>query len=103
MHKKTRKFTRHPINLEAQFLVEGEQRGLEKCNIINVSREGMGIVFQTDRKIEEGSIINLKIIWSTKSEPINAKGIIKWIKKEGKNFIGGIELHVISRDSIEIV
>jgi len=100
MNKETRKFTRHPINLNAKFLVEGEKRDWEECTIINVSPEGMGIIFQTQREIEIGSIIYLKIVWSTKSEPINAKGILKWIKKEDDNFIGGIELLIISQNSI---
>lgn len=103
MDKETRKFTRHPINLKAQFLVEGEKRDWEKCTIINVSREGMGIIFQTHREIGVESTIYLKILWSTKSEPINAKGILKWIKKEDDNFIGGIELLIISQNSIDNV
>ena len=102
MNKKTRKFTRHPIKLKAQFLVEGEKRDWEKCVIINVGREGMGILFQTHRKIEIGSTIYVKILWSTKSKPINAKGILKWIKKEEDYFIGGIELLIISQNSIDI-
>ena len=102
MNKKTRKFTRHPIELKAQFLVEGEKRNWEKCVIINVSREGMGIILQTHRTIDIGSTIYLKILWSTKSKPINVKGILKWIKKEEDNFIGGIKLLLISQNNIDI-
>ena len=102
MNKERRKFTRHPINLKAQFLVEGKKRDWEKCTIINVSREGMEIMFQTHREIEVGSTIYLKILWSTKSMPINVKGILKWIKKEDDYFIGGIELLIISQNSNDI-
>ena len=84
------------------MLSKGEKQDWENCTIINVSREGMGIVFQTQRKIEVRSTIYLKILWSTKSKPINVKGILKWIKKEEDNFIGGIKLLIISQNNIDI-
>ncbi len=102
MNKERRKFTRHPINLKAQFLVEGEKRDWEKCTIINVNREGMGIIFKIHREIGVGSTIYLKILWSTKSKPLNVKGILKWGKKKEDYFIGGIEFHIISRNSNDI-
>jgi hypothetical protein len=91
------------MELKAQFCVEGEKRDWEGSVIINVSREGLGVTFQTHKKIKVGSTIYLKIFMSAASEPVNAKGVLKWIREEGDVFIGGIELHVISRNSIEIV
>ena len=63
----------------------------------------MCILFQTCKTIKVGSTIYLKIFVPLESEPVNAKGILKWIKEEGDNFIGGIELRIIGRDSIDIV
>ena len=102
MNEETRKFPRSPIELKSQFLVKVKKRDWEQCTIINVSREGMGIIFQTRRKIEVGSTIYLKIFTPMESEPVNAKGILKWIKEEEDNFIGGIELCIIGQSSIDI-
>jgi hypothetical protein len=103
MNKKTRKFARSPIELQAQYVVEGEKMDWEPCTIINVSREGMGILFQTHKKIKVGSTIYLKMFVPAASEPINAKGILKWIKEEENSFIGGIALCIIGRGSINIL
>lgn len=103
MNKATRKIPRFPIGLKAQFFVEEEKRCLEECTIINVNREGMGIIFQTRGKIKVGSTIYLEILVPAESKPINAKGILKWIKEEKDNFIGGITLRMISRGSIDVV
>ena len=100
MNNKTRKFIRSPIELKAQFLVEGEKRDWEQCTIINVSREGMGILFQTHKSIKVGSTIYLKILVPTESEPINVKGILKWIEKREDDSIGGIKWHLITRGEI---
>ena len=99
----TRKYPRYPTELKAQFCVEGEERNWEESSIINVSREGLGITLQTHKKITVGSTIYLKIFMPVASGPVNAKGTLKWIREKGDGFVGGIELHIISRDSIEIV
>jgi hypothetical protein len=42
--------------------------------------------------INIGSAIHLEMYVAIKSEPIEIKGILKWIEKGGNDFIGAIEL-----------
>ncbi len=97
---KKRRFGRFSAKLKAQYLVEGEKEWKE-CTVINLSREGMGITFQTSEKIEVGSTIHVRIHMPTDSQPINIKGILKWIEQRGDDFIGGIMWHLISRNIID--
>ncbi|MBW2222494.1 MAG: hypothetical protein JRF22_08210, partial [Deltaproteobacteria bacterium] len=49
--KDKRKFTRFlPPLLKAQLLFEEEKKGWEKCIIINISRNGVGIRFSSDKQ-----------------------------------------------------
>ena len=88
-----RKFKRFPINLDAKYLLEEDQRKWEGCTVINISREGMGIEVYLHERINIGSILQLKIIIPTNEEPIKATGILMWIKEpdEKMNFMGGIK------------
>ena len=80
--------------LKAHYLLCDRERGWEECSIINVNaaNEGMGIKFHTREKIDAGTTIFFKIFIYGELEPINIKGIVKWSKKEGKGFIGGVKL-----------
>ena len=93
---KKRRFGRFSTKLKAQYLMEGEKEWKE-CTVINMSREGMGIIFQASEKMEVGSTIYVMIHMPTESKPINAKGILKWIEKRGDDSIGGIVWHLINR------
>ena len=76
MNNPSRKFARSPIELQAQYVIEGENGDWETCTITNVSREGMGVLFQTCKTIKIGSTICLKICVPSESESVNAKGIL---------------------------
>ena len=90
-----RKLNRCLTKLEAKFfLEEEEQKGSwEECTVINISRKGMGIKFNTRKKINTGSIIHLAIIVSGEPDPIMTEGALEWIKQKENYFIGGIELN----------
>jgi len=91
-----RRFSRISKELKAQYLIE-RGGGWKKCKVTDVSREGMGITFQTSEKINVGTTIHLKIFVPTESTPVNAKGVLKWIEEKGNNFIGGIKWYKINR------
>ncbi len=99
IEEKSRRFSRVPINMKAQYLLEGD-KDWKECTIINISREGMGITFQTREKISVSSTIHLRILMPAESAPINIKGILKWIEKRRDDSIGGIEWYLISRGEI---
>ena len=73
--------------------------GWEDCIITESSKRGLGIEFYTKEKINEGSIVNLKVLMPTEPKPVMVKGILKWIKKKDEYFIGGVEWLSIDRGS----
>jgi c-di-GMP-binding flagellar brake protein YcgR len=92
-----RKFSRVPIELKAQYHLKGEEDWKE-CTVIDISRNGMGIKFLTREKIDVGSTIHLEIFLHEKPKLINVKGILKWIKPRENDFIGGIEVTLLTRE-----
>ncbi len=100
--KDKRKFTRFlPPLLKAQLLFEEEKKGWEKCIIINISRNGVGIRFSSDKQNKTGALIHLEIFLQTESSPIHVTGILKWAEfiKDG-NFFGGIEFNEVLDEAI---
>jgi len=83
-----RKFKRFKTHLKSQFFLQKGGKYSEECTIIDISREGIGIEFQSDKKIDAGSTLHLEIFVPTESEPISVTGILKWIKQRN----GGIKL-----------
>ena len=83
-----RKFIRSMLPQKAKFF---GAKGWEDCIITEVSRKGLGVKFYTCEKINEGSIIHLKVLVPTESKPVMVKGLLRWIKKKEEYFIGGIE------------
>ena len=70
---------------------EGKIRWKE-CTIDKISRKGMGVTFHEKEKINIGSMLQLKIFISKKSEYFTVKGIVKWLMQRETNAAGGIEL-----------
>jgi hypothetical protein len=99
IEEKSRRFSRFSTNMKAQYLLELD-KDWKECTIVNISREGMGITFQTREKIVVGSPIHLRLLMPNESAPINIKGMIKWVDKSGDESIGGIEWHMINRGEI---
>jgi len=87
-----RRFFRFPTNLKCLYYLEGDKEGLNKCNIFNISYEGLGIKFHTSDKIKIGLKIHFGIINKWEITPISVKGILKWIEDRDNYFVGGIEL-----------
>jgi hypothetical protein len=89
-------FARIKTTLEAQYHTEEEEEWKD-CQVIDVSQIGMGIKFLTREKNIVGSIIHLKIFIPKELRPVNVKGILKWIKPRKNDFIGGIEVTLLTR------
>ena len=87
--RKSRRFT---TNLKAQYFL-GESKGSGKeCTVINVSSNGAGLEFYTHEKIDISTNLTLKIFAPKATDPINVKGILKWVKQGEKDFVGGVEV-----------
>jgi hypothetical protein len=89
----TRTFRRFDTtNLKANYFAKEGKTSWKECTINKVSRKGIGIIFHTDEKINAGSTLDLKIFISKELDYFTVKGILKWIKQNENDFIGGIEL-----------
>ncbi len=90
--KEKRLYARFSTHKNARGLFKGKVRGWEECTIINLSRKGMGVIFHTREKIKVGTTIYLEIPVPWEKDPLSAAGELTWIKQEGNEFTGGIEL-----------
>ena len=92
--KERREFRRTALPQKAIFF---GARGWEDCTITEASRTGLGVEFFTREIIHVGSIIHLRVEFPSQPNPVEIKGSLQWIKKEGNHFIGGIEWFSIER------
>jgi len=60
---------------------------------VDVSRCGMCVRFDESEMLPLGSTIDLEIPTFKELKPICITGSLKWIKKEGSHFVGGVELN----------
>ncbi len=67
--------------------------GWEGCTTVDVSRKGMCLRFDESEKLPLGATIDLEIPTFKELKPICITGSLKWIKKEGSHFVGGVELN----------
>lgn len=86
-----RRFARFTTQLKGQYFVKERKRGWQECTITVVSRKGLGAEFHTREIIKPGSTTQFEITVPGELEPVTIKGILRWIKKKGNDFIGGIE------------
>ena len=94
----TRRFERFPTQREGQyFLVKEKEKG-QNCNIIDVSRKGLGMIFHSNEEISVGTNIRLEIPDPITLDTIDVRGELRWSKEIGGEFIGGIELSRILSD-----
>ena len=88
-----RKYKRFQIDLNARYSFEGNQKTWKGCTVVNISRDGMGIVVYLRERIPIGALLQFEIMFPSQEEPIKATGVLQWIKeqREEMNFPGGIE------------
>jgi hypothetical protein len=86
-----RQFRRFDTHHKARYLLKGGKGSWRACTINNVSRKGVGIVFQAQEKVALGSTVLLRPTPTLEPSPLYVIGIVRWIRKRGNDFIGGIE------------
>ena len=93
-----RKFIRFSVKLNAQYSEENQDKWNE-CSVINISREGLGLVVYLKEKIHLGSTLNLMIDVPEKNPSVSAAGTLIWIeeleKKSEFNYKAGIQIFTI--------
>ena len=86
-----RQYRRFETHHKAHYLLKGGKGSWKACTITNVSRKGMGILLRAHEKVALGSTILLRPAPPIEPSPLYVIGIVRWIKKRGNDFIGGIE------------
>ena len=86
---------RFATNLKGRYFVKEHEKLWGNCTVFDVSRTGMGIKFHTSETIEVGSHITIEIEVPSELEPMNVKGILRWIKQGENEFLGGIEFNEV--------
>lgn len=94
--KERRESSRNKLSQKALFF---GLNGWEDCTITESSKRGLGIEFHTKKKVKEGSIVTLRVLVPTEPKPVVLNGILKWTKKKGEYFVGGMEWLSIDRGS----
>ena len=91
--KDKRKFKRFPVELDAKYLLERDQKEWKPCKVISVGRGGMGIEVHLQERFQTGSILKIGVLVPLRDEPIKAMGILRWIRElvHEKCFLGGVE------------
>jgi len=96
-----RKFIRFPVQLNARYSEENKEEWHE-CFIVNISREGMGIIVYSRKKIPFDSVLQLEIVVPIKKDSIRITGTLIWIKGlKGNpkfNFVGGVKIITIDSE-----
>ena len=86
-----RQFRRFHTHHKAHYLLKDGKDSWRVCTITNVSRKGVGIVFQAQEKVALGSTVLLRPSPTLEPSPQCVIGIVRWIRKRGNDFIGGVE------------
>ena len=87
-----RKFVRVLTNLKAQYSIKDKKSRWKRCTIINIHHKGFGLEFHSVTKINESEILLFSIVLADKSEPIQIRGSVQWMKERKRYFIGGIKV-----------
>jgi len=74
-----RKFTRYAIPLRIAYVLEGDNV-VYKGDTKNIS--SLGIRFESQKKLKEGSQLELKITLPKAPNPVHAEGKLVWVRKQ---------------------
>lgn len=100
--KDRRKFLRFPVKLAARYSEEKKDDWTRQCSVIDISREGMGVIVYLKEKLPLGCMLKLKADVPTKEKPVSFTGNLSWIKvlkgDPDFNYKGGIKLITIDSE-----
>ncbi len=95
-----RKFTRYAMPLKVSYVIEGENT-VCKSETKNIS--SLGISFESDRQLKDGSLLELKLEVPKAANPVHAHGKLAWVKKQSladnSSYDVGMEFVKIEEDN----
>jgi hypothetical protein len=106
--KDRRKFLRFPVRLSARYSEENKEDWIRQCVVVDISREGMGLVVYLRDKLPVGGLLQFIADLPTKEKSVYFSGVLNWVKAlrndPDYNFKGGIKLKTIdSEDKWELL
>ena len=75
-----RKFLRFPLQLSARYTGK-KGNNWKECSVIDISREGIGIIIHSKEVISEGILLKLEIHAPVQDDPIMVEGKLIWLKE----------------------
>ena len=97
-----RKFLRFPLQLDARYSEQNEEHWKE-CSVVDISREGMGVIIYSIEAIREGTVLTIEIDGPMQEGSIMIEGELVWlneIKDDPRfNYAGGVQLTSISPEN----
>ena len=94
-----RKFLRFPLQLRSRYTEENEDNWKE-CSVVDISREGMGVIIHLVEAIRKGALLKIEIHAPMQDDPIMVEGNLVWLKEINDdprfNYAGGVQLSSIS-------
>lgn len=100
--KDRRKFIRFPVRLGARYSEENKEDWEQRCSIVNISREGMGVTVYLKTKLSLDCMLKFMVDVPEREKPISFTGTLNWIKALKKdpeyNYKGGIKLTTIDSE-----
>ena len=102
-----RRFLRFPLQLNARYAETNDDNWME-CSVIDISREGIGIIIHSKEAISKGILLKIEIDAPVKEDRITVAGKLVWLKelKDAPcfNYAGGIRLTAIApEDKWELI
>ena len=97
-----RKFLRFPLQLGARY-TEQKEDNWKECSVIDISREGMGVIIHSREAINKGTLLKIEIHAPMLDDPIMIEGELVWLKEIEDdprfNYAGGVQLTSISPEN----
>jgi hypothetical protein len=97
-----RKFLRFPLQLAARY-TEANEDSWKECSVVDISREGMGVVIHSVEAICKGALVKIAIHAPVQDHPIAVEGKLVWLtelKDDPRfNYAGGVQLKTISPEN----
>ena len=81
-----RNFLRFPLSLQAKCHYKvGEP--VERCRIVDISSEGLGLELDTPVKMQSGQLVLLEIDVAPQKKPVSAITKLAWVRNQEDGFM----------------
>ena len=86
-----RKWCRAAVQLPAQYFIKGQSLRYMDCTILNISRNGAGVLFPLGEPLNAKSPILFELRVPNTAAQMNIKGVLKNKNSTNDGCVGGIE------------